>query len=140
VGIPGLYILRLGLATGEDNTLVLTRWLLHPDVLEGSGEIPAWEPLNGGTRLSITGHEDRDIAAGAFGTTPLIESVDEFEIAYFGASGGYRGGESVEDLEGDWQPDWIDRDRPPDAVRIRLTTSRSSWPDLVVRLAETTVR
>jgi len=140
VGIPGLYILRLGLDTGKENTLLLTRWLLHPDVLEGTAEIPEWEPFDGGIGLSIAGQEDRDVAAGAFGTTRLIESVEELEIAYFGPASDNQGGRPVEDLDAEWQSDWIDRPNPPYAVRIRLTTPRSSWPDLVVRLPESSER
>ena len=50
VGIPGLYVLRLGLeGDGKDLNLVLTRWLLHPDVLSGGADAPEWQPLDPGS-------------------------------------------------------------------------------------------
>ena len=46
VGVPGLYILRLALEdNGDRKDLILTRWLIHPEVLEGMDNVPAWEPL-----------------------------------------------------------------------------------------------
>lgn len=135
VGIPGLYVLRLGLEDGEQNRLVLTRWLLNPEVLEGTGEIPEWEPFDGSKGLSWIGSsDDEDIAAGAFGTALLVASVEELDISYFGRGDnedaeGLGGG-----LEGEWQQDWIDRSEPPLAVRIHLITPERTWPDMVVKL------
>jgi general secretion pathway protein J len=126
VGVPGLYVLRLNLEeTGEWRDLVLTRWLIHPEVLEGSDEIPAWEPLGElGGNLDASIPLDSDAAAGAFGRTRLLEAVDTFAIQYFGIVDG--------ETEPDWREDWLDQSALPSLVRIRLTTVDRSWPDLIV--------
>ena len=135
VGIPGLYILRLSLTGRGDAQLVMTRWLLHPDVLQGTAEIPEWEPFDGAGGLSnVAADADEDIAAGAYGTTLLVESVDEFEMSYFGVQEGEGVGE--ETVEGDWYEDWFEQPRPPMAVRLRLTTTEQGWPDMLVRLPD----
>lgn len=137
VGIPGLYILRLGLeARGERGSLVLTRWLLNPDVLAGSNEIPAWQPL-GGQGASSGALEDQDVAAGAFGTSILLDNLEEFEIAYFGFPEGEDPAVMVE-AKGEWQATWQDRAMPPQALRIHLTTPHRVWPDLIVWLGAST--
>jgi general secretion pathway protein J len=134
VGVPGLYVLRLALDEGEQSSLRLTRWLLHPDVLEGTAEIPEWTPYDGGSLFALDDAEDRDIAEGVFGTTLLVESVEEFRIDYFGALDDAAPLGPEGELDADWQEDWIERSVPPLAVRIRLTTAERSWPDLQVRL------
>lgn len=129
VGTPGLYILRLSLERGERLQLVLTRWLLHPDVLEGFGGIPEWEPFDGGTSLTAdTGPLDEDLAAGAFGTTLLLDEVAEFEISYFGDGDGLQ--------ESEWQSEWLDEYRMPQAVRVQLATEEQAWPDMLIRLPQ----
>ena len=138
VGIPGLYILRLGLeARGDHQALVLTRWLLHPDVLQGTAEVPEWEPLSGDNGVPVGANEDQDIAAGAFGVTILIEAVDEFEITYFGPEDDAQGARNLANRdqlpEADWLAEWFDRQMPPYALRLHLTTPGSTWPDLIAR-------
>lgn len=135
VGTPGLNILRLGLEGREAGRLVLTRWLLHPDVLAGTPEIPEWEPFDGRSPSSERGAEDRDVADGAYGTVLLAETVAQFEIAYFGPLDDDLGGVPAGEIEGEWQSEWLERRNPPQAVRIRLTTAQRDWPDMVVRLA-----
>lgn len=125
VGTPGLYILRLSLE--DEDKLVLTRWLLHPDVLDGTDEIPAWEAFDGGGPPEL-GALDEDLAAGAFGSTLLLDGVDELEIAYFGVEEG--------DEDPDWFEDWVDQERMPLAVRLRLTTPGVAWPDMLIRFPE----
>ncbi len=129
VGIPGLYVLRLTLQEGERRQLVLTRWLLNPDVLAGTDTAPAWEPLEAGqaVRGPSPSVED-DIAAGAFGSAVLVERVGELAFSYFGAQQG--------ELEPVWHTDWLDQPRPPLAVRVHLTTTEQTWPDALIRLAE----
>jgi general secretion pathway protein J len=130
VGIPGLYVLRLTLQEGEQRQLVLTRWLLNPDVLAGTETAPAWEPLEAGQALrgqSSPSVED-DIAAGAFGSAVLVEKVGELAFGYFGAQQG--------ELEPVWHTDGLDQPRPPLAVQVHLTTTEQTWPDALIRLAE----
>ena len=137
VGIPGLYLLRLGLEAGrEGGSLVLTRWLLNPDVLAGTKDIPAWEPLVGQAASSGV-LEDQDVAAGAFGTSILLDDVAEFEIAYFGFPEGEDPAVNVE-AKGEWQTSWQGRAMPPQALRIHLSTPYRVWPDLIIRLGATT--
>ena len=129
VGVPGVYILRLSLeGSGNRRDLVLSRWLMHPEVLEGGDEIPAWEPLKDDAEMALKSAPlDTDAAAGAFGRTLLLEGVDAFEISYFGALEG--------DTEPGWHEDWLEQNALPNLVRIHLTTTEQSWPDLIVALA-----
>jgi general secretion pathway protein J len=130
VGTPGLYVLRLSLVEGEKDRLVLTRWLLQPDVLDGLGDIPEWEPFDGQASRADAGllDEDEDRAAGAFGRTLLIEDVAELDIGYFGIAQG--------EQEEEWHREWLGESRLPSAVRIHLTTKEQTWPDMLIRLPE----
>jgi general secretion pathway protein J len=128
VGVPGLYILRLTLEDdGDSNDLILTRWLIHPEVLEGMDKVPAWKPLmeTAGPRTSSM-PLDRDAAAGAYGRTRLLEGVEVFEIRYFGIPNG--------ETEPDWYEEWVNQTTLPWLVRVRLMTKGQSWPDLIVAL------
>jgi general secretion pathway protein J len=129
VGVAGLYILRLTLeAHGADTRLVLTRWYLHPEVLEGGDDFPPWEPLlENDTSDSLADLPlDMDAADGAFGRAWLLGDVRLFELAYYGQIDG--------DTEPDWHAEWLEQTRLPQLVRIRLETSTQSWPDLVAPL------
>lgn len=128
VGIPGLYVLRLVLEeTGDDRRLVLQRWLLHPDVLAGGGQVPEWQPLADGRTASVAaGNGDEDLASGAYGTTLLLDGVEELQIAYFGIIEGAE--------EPQWHDEWLEQPTLPLAVRLRLTTTGQTWPDTLVSL------
>ncbi len=128
VGLPGIYVLRLTLeGRGDDLSLVLTRWLMHPEVLAGMDDVPAWEPLLEDAGMALDSVPvGTDLADGAFGRTLLLEDVNELEIAYFGLAEG-------ED-EPDWHEEWTEQPRLPLLVRIRLTTLDQAWPDLIVSL------
>jgi general secretion pathway protein J len=128
VGTPGLYVLRLSLVRGKSDRLVLTRWLLQPDVLDGLEGIPRWEPLDGEPSRTDRGPLDEDRAAGAFGSTLLLDGVDELEIAYFGIAEG--------ESESEWHSEWLDERHMPLAVRIHLTTKEQTWPDMLIRLPD----
>lgn len=134
VGIPGLYLLRLGLEnTGLGSTLVLRRWLLNPEVLAGGREVPAWQPLGNGP--SFTGvMEDQDVAAGAYGISLLLEGIEEFEISYFGIPEGDDPTLNIE-AEPEWQAQWQNPTVLPLAVRIHLTKAQRVWPDFIVELS-----
>jgi general secretion pathway protein J len=123
VGIPGLYVLRLSL---QEERLVLTRWLLHPDVLEGFGDVPPWEPFADGGGPAAAGSLDQDRAAGAHGTTLLLDAVEELEITYFGVAEG--------EQDPGWHGEWLDQSRMPMAVRVHMTTREQTWPDMLIRL------
>jgi general secretion pathway protein J len=125
-GTPGLYILRLSLEQGDVQRLVLTRWLLHPDVLAGWGKVPEWKPFDGGEGPSEIGPLDEDSVAGVFGSTLLLDDVGDLQIGYFGVAEGRQ--------EPDWYSEWLDEPRMPLAVRMHLTTEKQTWPDMLVRL------
>ncbi len=128
VGIPGLYIVRLVLEpAGDHDRLVLVRWLLHPDVLDGGDDYPEWEPLAEASSIGADqGPLDRDVAEGAYGRTILLPQVDQFELSYFGIAEG--------ETDAEWLEEWLEQPRPPRRVRIAVTTPRLSWPDAVVEL------
>ena len=160
VGVPGLYVLRLGLAgSGKRRDLVLTRWLMHPEILEGKGEIPAWEPLKKDSEMSLdSAPSDSDAAGGAFGRTLLLEDVESLAISYYGTPTGELGagpdaqpganqqGTGPRGLGGtatpglgdgndaDWYDEWLDQTTLPILVRIHLATPDRTWPDLIVAL------
>jgi general secretion pathway protein J len=129
VGVPGLYVLRIDLVpTDQDQALILTRWLVHPEVLEGFDDIPAWEPLGEDSRLFLDAvPRDTDAAAGAFGRTVLLDRVADFRIAYYGTADG--------DIEPDWHEEWLGQAGLPTLLQIRLATPAQTWPDLVIGLA-----
>jgi general secretion pathway protein J len=129
VGIPGLYILRLELEDSgtEFPRLMLTRWLLHPDVLNGEGDAPAWEPLAEASGFGRADDSlDQDLAAGAQGRTLLVPAVARFELSYYGVPQGAQAPE--------WLDEWIDETQLPARVRIELTTPEQSWPATLVTL------
>lgn len=128
VGIPGLYILRLNLEETEGAPrLVLSRWLLHPEILEGGDDFPPWEPLlETGASALDAGPFDQDLAAGAQGRTVLLPAVQRFRLDYFGRIEG--------DTEPAWHEAWLDQREPPSAVAIDLTTPVQSWPAALIAL------
>lgn len=132
VGTGGLYLLRLTLEEQRDQrSLVLTHWLLHPDVLAGRVElrIPAWEALVADSTGVLADRDvDQDAAAGVFGRTVLLDDVDEWGIAYFGGRDGQ--------AESDWFDDWLDQPMLPQRVRIRLTRPGEAWPDILIPLPD----
>ncbi|MBK1717426.1 general secretion pathway protein GspJ [Thiocystis violacea] len=128
VGISGLYVLRLTLEErGSESALVLTRWLLHSEVLEGGDEFPPWEPLekDGGKAFADLPW-NMDAADGAFGRTLLLEEASRFEVSYHGLVDG--------ETDPAWHEEWLEQTRLPELVRIRLETNSQSWPDLVFAL------
>jgi general secretion pathway protein J len=128
VGLSGLYVLRLSVEDqGAGRTLVLTRWLLHPDALKGGDGFPAWEPIAKEKAGVLEGYPvDMDAAGGAFGRTPLLDAVDTFEVAYYGVPDG--------ETDPDWHKDWLDQANLPTLLRIRATTTSQSWPDITIAL------
>lgn len=127
VGIPGLYVVRITLqGDGEDRRLVLTRWLLHSDVLAGTDEIPPWEPFEGSERVTRPGELDQDLAAGAYGSSLLIDGVEDFQLAYYGIAEGA--------TEPEWHDRWLEPNALPQSVLLRLTTKDQTWPNALIHL------
>jgi len=130
VGIPGLYVLRLGIEdAGDHRRLVLVRWLLHPEVLAGDDDHPPWEPLAEASRpFDDSGPLDRDVAAGAYGRSVLLPEVADFALAYFGVPEG--------EQEPEWSEEWLEQRRLPLKVGLVLTTPHQSWPAAVIDLPD----
>jgi general secretion pathway protein J len=73
-------------------------------------------------------------APGQAGWTPqvLLTNVERLDIAYFGNQPG--------DARREWRDRWIERGKPPELIRIRVTFFAGGgrqWPDLVIRPAPT---
>lgn len=132
VALPGLYLLRYELiAEGSRQHLLLTRWLVHPEILSGEGDHPPWEPLTEDTgRSSAPLDLEAEQVAGAFGRTLLIEDLEDLEFAYFGIADGTS--------EPDWHEDWLGQSTLPGLVSVRLITSGTQadrpWPAITVAL------
>lgn len=73
-------------------------------------------------------------AVGEVGWTPtvLLTGVEALSIAYFGAA--------PPDGDRRWRSEWIERQQPPELVRVRVAFKRGDnriWPDLIARPAST---
>lgn len=67
------------------------------------------------------------------GPRPLVEGLESATFAYFGAP--------AENVEASWHTRWVDRQRMPMLVRLRLESRRlGAWPDLIVRLPTDAIR
>ncbi|MBV5310772.1 prepilin-type N-terminal cleavage/methylation domain-containing protein [Chromatium okenii] len=128
VGIAGRYALRLSVEQqGKTQALILTRWLLHPEILNGGNGVPTWTPLDKDATASLAQLPmEMDAAAGAFGRTSLLDQVDTFALAYYG--------KTEDESEPSWHEDWFDQPHLPLLLRIQLTTPFQAWPDLVIAL------
>ncbi|MBK1641828.1 general secretion pathway protein GspJ [Chromatium okenii] len=128
VGSGGLYVLRLTLETHAGTPMLLvTRWLLHPEILHGTDDVPAWEPLSADAAPDLAQLPiEMDAADGAFGRTPLLATVDTFQLSYYGIADG--------ETEPAWRDDWLEQPHLPLLLRIRLTSPTQAWPELVIAL------
>lgn len=123
VGPGGLMLVRLSVTElDRKKQLVMTRWLYHPEILEGNSAVPAWEPLK------EVGGSEKASAKGVFGKHTLIGDVETFEFSYFGRA---QPGE-----EPDWHTEWEHPAKLPELVRMRLLGESEWWPDLVVSLVQ----
>ncbi len=122
VGLGGLYVMRLALVPHEDGkALIMQRWLLHPDVLEGQGDVPEWRPLESPGHLRIP----YDHPSGVYGVSLLMESVDEMEFRYFGRKQRAK--------EWQWHTEWKEVPGLPDSIGLRIGP-KDDWPELIVSL------
>ena len=124
VGLGGLYVMRIGLQRNDVDgaDLILQRWLLNTQVLEGSDAgIPQWQPLErpGATEVPTDGPQ------GVYGANRLVADIQEIEWEYFGNIKGER--------EARWHEEWRDQPSLPTLVRLRLLGA-DEWPDMVVAL------
>lgn len=129
VGVAGIYVLRLEReGHGAKGALVLTRWLIHPEVLEGKVTgVAEWKPIVEDSQPDLAGLPlDLDAAGGAFGRTLLLEGVEDIVISYFGVLAG--------ETDPDWHKEWLEQPVPPALIRIHLRTIDQTWPDLIVAL------
>ena len=98
LGQGGLYVVRLEYRDSRDGgQLVLTRWLYHPEVLEGAAGIPEWRPLSEGPSNFAGLNADQDQGQDlrdAYSQQVLLEPVEELGFAYYGSP------------EGETEPDW----------------------------------
>lgn len=129
VGTAGLYALRLTLEEHDHKqALMLTRWLLHPEVLAGSDAVPAWQPLTADSASALAQLPlERDAAAGAFGRTPVLDAVESFALSYYGLV--------ADDIEPTWHEEWFEQPQLPLLLRIHLTSPTQTWPDLIISLS-----
>ncbi len=124
VGRGGLYIMRLSLVPRQGaKDLVLQRWLLHPEVLEGEGEVPAWKPMEHDGFIKVP----FDAPMGAYGSNLLLTGVREMELAYFGIPRGKR--------EPEWLDEWNEQGVIPMMIRLRIE-GYEEWPELIIPLVE----
>jgi general secretion pathway protein J len=124
VGLPGLYVVRIALLERDDGKdLVLQRWLFNPEVLEGNGEIPKWQPLQPPGHLEIP----HDGPMGVYGSTLLLGKLGELQLSYYGTVQGSR--------EPEWHREWDGQPELPQLVKIGFG-EESEWPDLIVPLVD----
>ena len=120
VGFGGLNLVRIEVVGGgEERQLLLSRWLLHPDVLEGGNGIPEWGPLRGG-HSTPAGPADEAVR-GFFSQTVLVERLKAFSIGYFGAV-------DNED-EPAWRDEW-ESARMPERVTFVIEDADGEWPEM----------
>jgi len=64
---------------------------------------------------------------------PLVEDLESAQFAYFGATG--------DGAEESWYARWVDRQRLPRLVRLRLRSKVvGEWPEIIVSLPTDTIR
>jgi general secretion pathway protein J len=120
LGVSGLYIIRFH-RNGDE--LKMTRWLHHPDLMEDSGSLPEWRPLQESSRDPGEGPaEMREY----YSQSVLVEDLSEFEIDYFGVAEG--------ETEPDWQDEWEEPELP-NLARIQITTKQGKWPEIIAEVS-----
>ncbi len=124
VGFGGLNLVRIeAVGSGDERQLLLSRWLLHPDVLEGGDGIPQWGPLRRG-HGTPAGPADEAVRA-FFSQTVLVEGLKGFSIDYFGAVDN--------EEEPAWRDDW-ESARMPERVALGIEDADGEWPEMAFPL------
>lgn len=126
LGSGGLYIIRLQAAgSGRDKTLRLTRWAYHPEVLDGTGGVPEWQPLD----KSSVHSRSREVPSmrAWYSESELVDDLKSFAVSYFGP-------EVQADPKGEWRDEWTEKEFLPWMVSIRIEDSVGAWPEMVFEL------
>lgn len=127
LGVGGLYLIRLEwFEQGDRSELWLTRWLYHPEVLEGGNGIPAWKPLNKFSHSQEPSAEDSEINQALYSQHLLLEDIESLEWQYYGQERQVR--------EDQWMTEWHDQLNMPHLVRLRLEQATGWWPELNIAL------
>ncbi|KOR30778.1 hypothetical protein TI04_04200 [Achromatium sp. WMS2] len=123
LGMGGLYLLRITLlATPNGNDLVLQRWLLHKDILNGSlPDVPEWEQLQQPNNIEVP----YDATWGVYGSSMLLAHTNSIKFNYFGPQA------NSQDYA--WQDTWQDQNVLPALIKVSLG-AEMGWPDLVIAL------
>lgn len=124
VGLRGYYLVRLFFERLRDSSrLILQYWLLHPDILAGSGDIPRWTPLAEDYALAFgTDAADSSVASHLYGERILLEGMDELHFGY---------AESTETEVSDWQESWTNLEEAAGFVKLDMKFPEGPWPELV---------
>ena len=126
LGSGGLYIIRISKAQSNGKgQLLLTRWLYHPEVLEGKSRLPSWSPLGGTVAL-----DDRPELRAWYSSSVLLDGLKSLKLSYYGRK-------DPKDERADWSNDWRDAKLLPLLVRMQIVDERVSWPEMTFQLPET---
>jgi general secretion pathway protein J len=125
LGLGGYYVQRIEvIGSRGQGQLLYTRWLYNPQVLEGGGGIPPWQPISeagGGTEMPEGGDDPRSY----FSQSKLIDQLEGMEVEYFGAT------------DPESQPGWFQKwgvQQIPQLVRIQIRARGRVWPVMVFRI------
>lgn len=113
LGIGGAYLVRLEVhEAGDDQSLMMRRWLYHPDILDGGNGIPEWTSLHDSNSFDAPKQEvEGDTVAGyLYNERVLLSGVSD--IAFFFHRGAADGGE--------WEQNWSEQPSLPGLVKISL--------------------
>lgn len=129
LGLGGLYILRLEyLDEPEGGRLMMTRWLFHPDILEGVDKVPEWVPLHQpGGGFHDYGDRNEGEIREVFGQQVLLEPLEGLSFAYYGS-------QSDDEGDAEWHDEWDDPQKLPKLVRVSFREGYGWWPDIVADL------
>jgi len=122
LGVAGLYVMRLH--AGRDGGLTLTRWLYHPEILEGPDGIPEWQPLVKDRGDPGKGPEGM---RAYYSQSAVLDQLKRLELEYYGIA------------EGESDPEWLrEWEEPtlPLLVRMRIEDARGAWPEMVFGVAQ----
>lgn len=125
LGGGGLYILRLQeMRNGRVKGLGITRWVFHPEVLQGDADLPEWDALEGSETAQFDEDAGKDDRA-YYSQSMILDQVKEVKFEYFGP-------DQVTDQSATWQSEWLEKNDFPWLVRLQVEDEAGAWPDLVM--------